>query len=154
MTHDLTEKSVNELLTIIYDQNKMMLSLHDKIKASELELKLTNTKYHAVLQNYYDLKTQMENEFVKYNEFAEYLQSSFPAIFMKMNIEPDESASDDEGIDNNEDISNNDEEKMSNMFISPEGNLLQSLTNVHILDIAKLVMNKLKKSNDDGFNSV
>lgn len=150
MTHDLTDKSVNELLTIIYDQNKMMLSLHDKLKASELELKLTNTKYHAVLQNYYDLKTQMENEFAKYNEFAEYLQTSFPTIFMKMHIEPDEDISD----DTKDKTDDNDDEKLSNIFISPEGNLLQSLTNVHILDIAKLVMNKLKKSNDDGFNSI
>jgi len=150
MTHDLTDKSVNELLTIIYDQNKMMLSLHDKLKASELELKLTNTKYHAVLQNYYDLKTQMENEFAKYNEFAEYLQTSFPTIFMKMHIEPDEDISD----DTKDKTDDNDDEKLSNIFISPEGNLLQSLTNVHILDIAKLVMNKLKKSDDDGFNSI
>lgn len=141
MSDNINDKSINELITIVYDQNKMMVSLQNKINSLEKEMKSNGKKYATLLAKYYELVSFQNNESVKYQEFVSYLKSYFPDMF---------SENAPTGLETDSDTNSDD---LSSMYISSEGNLMKTINNLHILDVAKYIIISLQnksKNNIDG----
>lgn len=129
----INEKSIKELITVVYDQNKMMVTLQNKINSLEKEIKNNTKKYYTILAAYSELTNVQNNEMVKYNEFVTYLKTQFPKMFSE--------------IPSGE--SSHDNDNLSSVYIAPDGNIMKSISNVHILDIAKHIISTLKIGDDN-----
>jgi len=134
MPDSINDKSVSELISIVYDQNKMMVSLQNKINSLEKEMKSNGKKYATLLTKYYELVSFQNSESAKYSEFIAYLKSYFPDMFSESNPS---------NVEVNTD-------ELSSMYISSDGNLMKTINNLHILDVAKYIIISLqnKTKND------
>lgn len=135
------DKQTYDLIEVVSRQTRLIEELLIKNSKSEKSAKEYQTRIFLLLSTINEIKSINYMNELKYKDFYKFLKDLFPNDF----------SSDMDGSrnENNDDNDYNDElsEELSSKYIAEDGKLYES-KKMHVLDAAKLVIEKLKNEID------